>query len=269
MGYRLIALDIDGTLRSEEYPISDRTRTAVKAAADRGAAVTVATGRMYPSVAAVTSRLEITAPIVSFQGAHIADPATGDVLWHRPLVPQMALEALEALHSWEGEVLAYHGDRVYVDKLTPWAKDYVRRNRGRAQVVPDLRPLAARELTRLTAVGQGEKMDGLVLRLKRSLDSRLNIVRSLPHFCEILHPDTGKHKALSWLSHHLAIRREEAIAFGNGPEDAEMLRWAGLGEAVRGAQREVVESADLIAPPIEEDGVAQVLEDLVARGLVG
>ena len=91
MGYRLIALDIDGTIRTNEYAISERTREAVANVRAAGADVTVATGRMFRSAVRASAELELTAPIASFQGAHVADPTTGEVLWHRPLTAAQAV----------------------------------------------------------------------------------------------------------------------------------------------------------------------------------
>ena len=107
MGYKLIALDIDGTIRSEGYDLSDRTRNAISKARDAGAHVTVATGRIYLSALRQSQLLNIKTPIVSFQGAHIADPSTGEVLWHRPLTSELTLEALEALDSWDMQIVGY------------------------------------------------------------------------------------------------------------------------------------------------------------------
>jgi Cof subfamily protein (haloacid dehalogenase superfamily) len=269
MGYRLVALDIDGTIRGADRPVSDRTRRAIERVSQSGAAITLATGRMFRSAMESTAGLNMTTPVISYQGAHIADPVTGEVLWHRPLTPDMALEALGELASWQGEVLAYHADQVYVDKLTPWVEGYGERNRGMVHVVDALKELAPRELTRLVVVGGEDEVRDLELRLKASFDSRLHITRSLPHFCEILHPGAGKHNALAWLCRHLGISQGDTVAFGNGYNDVHMLEWAGLAVAVEGAVGEVLAVADRVAPPMEEDGAASVLEELIERGLVG
>ena len=97
----------------------------------------------------------------------------------------------------------------------------------------------------------------------------LYVTRSLPHFCEILHPEGGKDRALAWLCRRLGVQRGETVAFGNGYNDVRMLRWAGLGVAVADAVPEVLEAADMVAPRTEEDGVAQVLEQLLDQGLIG
>ena len=269
MGYKLIALDIDGTISSNEYPLTERTRKAISGVMESGAVVTLATGRMFRSALAFTSELNITSPIVSFLGAHVADPTTGEVLWHRPLTSAMGSTALEALDTWEGVILAYHDDKVFANMVTPWVEGYAQRNPGQVHVATDLKALAAGELTRLVAVGSEEDIYRLDLRLKATIDSQMHITRSLPYLCEILHPESGKHKALAWLCRHLGVARDQTVGFGNGYEDVHMLRWVGLGVAVGGAVPEVLEVADQVAPPMEEDGAARVLEDLLERGLVG
>ena len=269
MGYKLIALDIDGTIRSVEHPLTGRTRASIDAAREAGAVVTLATGRMFRSAVASTAELDLRSPIVSFQGAHVADPESGEVLWHRPLTESMALAALDALDGWDREIVSYHGDQVFVSKVTPWVEAYSERNRGGVQVVDDLREMASKEPTRLVVVGEEGAVEGLATRLRDQFDSRLHVTRSLPHFCEILHPEGGKHRALAWLCGHFGIEEYQTIAFGNGYNDVDMLRWAGLGVAVGDAVPEALEAADRIAPPMEEDGAAQVIEELLERGLIG
>ena len=208
-------------------------------------------------------------PLVTFQGAVVAEPESGDVLWSRTLTPEMANAALDALSDWPTEVAAYLGNNVYVNKSTPWADGYAERNPGSVHVVEDLRGLADMSLCRLVAVGDEDDVAALHSDLVTTFDSALHITRSLPWLCEILHPEGGKHKALAWLSSRLGVEREETIAFGNGYNDVHMLDWAGLGVAVDGAVDEVLEVADRVAPTLEEDGVARVLEELLAAGQIG
>ena len=269
MAYRLVALDIDGTIRSNDYPVSQRTREAVAAVVEAGAVVTLATGRMFQSALRSSAELDLTSPIASYQGALIADPVTGSVLWHRPLTPAMTWSALDALAPWGLQVLAYHGGQVYVSELTPWVDGYGQRNDVVVNKVRDLRELAAMEFTRLVVVGDEDEIQRLEREMNARFDSRLYVTRSLPHFCEILHPDSGKDKALAWLGGYMGIGREETVAFGNGYNDVKMLEWAGLGVAIGSAVPEVLDVADMVAPPIEEDGAALVLRDLLDRGLIG
>ena len=181
----------------------------------------------------------------------------------------MAEAALDALASCGLEVLAHHGDEVYVSRLTEWVQAYGPRNRVKVNLVGDLMELTLNELTRLVVVGDEGEIERLERDLKARFDGSLYVTRSLPHFCEILHPDGGKDKALAWLCGHLGVRQDETVSFGNGYNDVELLEWAGLGVAIGGAVPQVLDVADRVAPPVEEDGAAQVLEELLDLGLIG
>ena len=269
MTYKLIALDIDGTIRGPDREISDRTRRVIDRVIEAGAVVTVATGRMFESARMSTAALDLRSPIVSYQGAHIADPVTGDVLWHLPLTERQALEALDALDGWQGDVAVYLDNDVYVGEMTPWASAYSERNRRDVLVVDDLRDLAGRGPTRLLAVGGETDVYALERRLNEQFDSRLHVTRSLPTFCEMIHPAGGKHMALEWLCGHLGIDTSSTIAFGNGYNDVHMLEWAALGVAVGDAVPEALSVADRVAPTLDQDGPAHILEELLDQGRIG
>ena len=269
MGYKLIALDIDGTIRSNDHPLSKRTCRALESAREAGAIVTIVTGRMYLSALHVTADLNLQSPVATYQGAHIADPVTHEVLWHQPLTSQMLSDTVDFLDSGGHEILAHHRGHVYVDRLSEWIEAYVERNHVRVNVVDDLRSLGSEGVTRLIVGGQDEAVGEVTATLKSTFDSRLQIVRSLPYFCEVLHPDTGKESALQRLCEMLDVRREDTIAFGNGDEDAAMISWAGLGVAVGDGSPLVIAAANEVAPPLAEDGVAEVVERLLAEDLLG
>lgn len=269
MGYKLIALDIDGTIRNADHPISKRTRDTLNKVIELGAVVTVATGRMFQSAVKTTSGLNLRSPIASFQGAHIADPLTGKVLWHMPLTASMTVEALEALEQWGLEIMAYYEHEVYVEKNSERVESYGIRNEVGVHIVDDLKVLADKLFTRLVVVGGEPEIKEVESQMQTRFGTRLHITRSLPYFCEILHPHGGKHKALEWMCNYLGIEQQETIAIGNGYNDVHMLDWAGLGVAIGGAVEEVLEVADMITDPIEEDGVATMLESLLTRGLIG
>ncbi len=269
MEYKLIALDIDGTIRSNEHPLSKRTCRALEAAREAGAIVTIVTGRMYLSALHVTSDLNLQSPVATYQGAHIADPLTHRVMWHRPLTSQMLCDALDVADSGDNEILAHHRGHVYVGRTSEWIEAYVERNHVRVNVVDDLRSLGEEGVTRLIVGGDDDSVDRATLTLKETFDSRLQIVRSLPYFCEVLHPDTGKDVALERLCKMLGVPREDTVAFGNGDEDAAMISWAGLGVAIGDGTATAKAAADEVAPPLGEDGVAEVVERLLGKGLMG
>ena len=275
MSYKLIALDVDGTIRSIDSPIADRTRSAVEAVRAAGAIVTLATGRAYRSAIVNCAALDIEVPIASSQGAYIANPVSGEVLRHCPLTENMALITIDALETHidrsgaDVQVVAYYPGFMYVDRMSEWAEGYGQRTELAVEVVGNLRDVACKELTRVVAVGGDSEIEILERALRPALSEHVLVMRSLSHFCEILHPEGGKESALEWMCEYFGIQHSETAAFGNGYNDVQMLDWVSLGIAVGDAVPEVLAVADRIAPPFEEHGVAQVLEELLEQGLIG
>ena len=266
--FRLIALDVDGTIRDRGRRISDRTREAIARAQAEGAYVTLATGRTFQSALSAASDLELTCPIITFQGAHVAH-SDGQVLWHTPLTSDMTGVALEALLGrTHFDIMGYFGDDLFVTDESDWAQDYGERNSIPIRVVtPEV--LSTSRLTRIVVRGDEAAVEELESELNDRFNGSLYVTRSLSYFCEILNPTAGKDKAIHWLCRYLNISPSDTLAFGNGYNDVQMLSHAGLGVAVDGAVPEVMRVADMISPSLEDDGVARVIEHLLDRGLVG
>jgi hypothetical protein len=74
---------------------------------------------------------------------------------------------------------------------------------------------------------------------------------------------------LAWLAGHLGVEREEVVAMGNGYEDAPMIEWAGLGVAVSDGAPEAIAAADTVVDPVDRDGAARLVEELVRSGQIG
>ena len=266
--FRLIALDVDGTIRDRDRHISERTRSAIERARENGAYVTLATGRTFLSALSASTDLGLTCPLITFQGAHVAQP-DGEVLWHTPLTSEMTSAALDALTGRsEFDVMAYFGNDVLVMEPSDWTIDYGERNSIPIHVVHQNK-IETGPMTRLVVRGDDDAIESLEVELKARFDGALYVTRSLSYFCEILHPDAGKDKAIEWLCEYLDVSPLDTLAFGNGYNDIQMLSEAGLGVAVDGAVSQAIAVADFVAPSMEEDGVARVLEYLLDGGYVG
>ena len=173
----------------------------------------------------------------------------------------MFTSTLKFLESQAVEVLVYKNNQIYVTSVSPWIEKYVRRNHAQLEVVKDFKFIDAEYLTRIVVVGKDTDIGQIEIDMKAMFDSKLYVTMSLSQFCEILHPEGGKEKALAWLCTHFGIDQHETVAFGNGYNDIGMLEWAHLGIAIEGSPPEVLAVADNIAPPVSEEGVASVLEE--------
>jgi Cof subfamily protein (haloacid dehalogenase superfamily) len=199
-------------------------------------------------------------PVVCYQGAVVAEPATGRFLRHEPIPLGLAREAIEAVVAEGFHLNCYVGDELYVAEVTPEARAYADFQNLEIHPVGDLLAWLDEPPTKLVSVGDPEALDGLELRLKARFDGRLYISKSLPYFLELASPAVTKASGMAFLAEHMGFASERTVAFGDGENDVELLGWAGYAVAVEDAHERVLAVADLVCPGPEEEGVAQVLE---------
>ena len=120
--------------------------------------------------------------------------------------------------------------------------------------------------TKLVVIDDPEVLDELEARMKARFEGRLYISKSLPFFLEFAAPDVTKAAGLEFLAQRLGFTRARTVAFGDGENDVELVDWAGYGIAVANAHERVKAVADLVCPPVDEQGVAQVLEAYLDSG---
>jgi len=201
-------------------------------------------------------------PVICYQGAVVAD-AEGRWLRHEPLPLELARETIEALaeHGYSPNV--YVDDELYVARDSEQAESYARLNRIDFHVVGDLVEWLAQPPTKLVAVGDPDALDGLELAMKARFGAREYISKSLPHFLEFAQAGVTKGAGLDFLSEYLGFTKQQAIAFGDGENDIELVEWPAYGVAVENAHARVKAVADWVCPSAEEQGVAQVIESLL------
>jgi len=218
------------------------------------------TGRMFQSVLPYAREAGIEDPLVCYQGAVVADPRTGKFLRHVPIPLDLAREAIAAVEAEGFPLNVYVDDELYVARETVESETYARFQNLAVHPVGDLLAWLEKPPTKLVSVGDPLKLDGLETRMKARFDGRLYISKSLPHFLEFAHPNVTKGSGLDFLAGLVGFRREETVAFGDGENDVELLEWAGYAVAVANAHPKVLEVADFVCPPVDEEGVAQVIE---------
>jgi len=267
-GYRVVVLDIDGTIVGSDLVLSTRLRAAVDATQATGATVMIATGRILGSALGFARELKTNGPLVCYQGAVTADPSTGEVRRHTRMGGTLAGEALELLDGDSGHLSMLLNDQLYVEEISDWATGYAQRMEQELRVVDSLNDVSDGGPTLILAVDEPEATGARADRLTQHFGDRALVTHSLPHFCEVASPDAGKLRALEIVLEGLGASPEQVVAFGDGVGDAEMLGWAGLGVAVGDAHPTALKSADTLIPGPDADGVAQALEELLDRNLL-
>jgi Cof subfamily protein (haloacid dehalogenase superfamily) len=222
--------------------------------------VIIVTGRMFQSVRPYAQAAGIDDPVVCYQGAVVADPVSGRFLRHEPIPLELAKEAIAALQDEGYPLNCYVDDKLYVAENTSASEAYASFQNLQVHAVGDLLEWLNAPPTKLVAVGDPVELDGLKQRMVDHFDGRMYISKSLPYFLEFANPEVTKAAGLAFLAEHLGFAQESTVAFGDGENDVELLEWAGYAVAVANAHERVLAVADLVCPPVTEEGVAQVIE---------
>ena len=266
---RLIALDIDGTIIGDDHEVAERTTAAVARAMELDVAVSLVTGRMVSSAMRFARDLGLTGPIVGYQGGLIrAMPLPdsrrlGKLLMHTPLPAEAARAILEWTRARGLDPHVNHLERFILRADDPKADDYSAFMGAQAELVPDLLQAIDHPVTKILAVGEPPIPTEVAPLARAEFAGRADVTISHPRFLEFVAPGVSKGRAIRWLARRLRIPLGATLAIGDQWNDLEMLAEVGHGTAMPSAPAEVRAAARYIAAPLEDDGAARMIEDLV------
>ncbi len=266
---RLIALDIDGTLIGDDHVIPDRTLRAVRAAMDRDIAVSLVTGRMVSSALRFAQELGLTGPLVGYQGGLIRampSPDTrrlGRLLVHTPLPAATARSIVTWTRERGLDPHVNHLERFILRADDPRADDYSKFMGAHAELVPDLLEAIRRPVTKVLAVGEPPAPVQVAPLARAAFAGLADVTISHPRFLEFVAPGVSKGRAIRWLARRQRIPLGATLAIGDQWNDLEMIAEVGHGAAMPSAPPEVRAAARYVAPPLNDDGAAALIEQLV------
>ena len=268
----LIALDLDGTLIDDDFVLRPRTIAAIAEARSRGVAVSIVTGRMTTSARPYARELGLTDPIVAYQGALVrelpppsADPRLGRILAHRPLAVDAAREVIAWAKTVGLEPHVNHLEQFIVQRDDPRAEDYSAWLGARAIVVDDLRAWLRHPISKVISVAPASDPipESVLADGRRRFAGRSAVTISHPRFLEFLAPGVSKLVGVRHLARRARVPLGRVLAIGDQFNDLEMLAGVGHGAAMPQAPADVLAAARYVAPPVGEEGAAQLIERLV------
>lgn len=263
MKYKLLVLDLDGTLTNSQKQITDVTKQAIAAAIQRGVKVVLASGRPTYGVAPLADALELDKHhgyVLSYNGGEIIDWETKEMMYKNLLDPEVlpylyhcAKDNGFAIVTYDNEyVLTEHPDDEYVLKEALL-------NVMEIKKVDNFLDAVRHPIAKCLIVGEPTRLAVLEKEMYEHLKDRMGVFRSEPYFLELVPKGIDKAMSLSVLLSKLGITQAETIAMGDGFNDLSMIRFAGLGIAMANAQLVVRENADFVTRSNDEDGVAYAI----------
>lgn len=268
MKYKLLVLDVDGTLLNDEREISKRTLAALLKVQQMGVRIVLASGRPTYGLMPLAKTLELGnygGFVLSYNGCQIIKAQNGKILFERRINPEM-LPYLEKKARKNGfAIFTYHDDTLITDSPD---NEYIKNE----ALLNNLKIIREDEFStaidfapcKCMLVSDKEKaLIGLEQHWEKRLTGTLDAFRSEPYFLEVVPCGVNKANTLGALLEHLGVTREEVIAVGDGVCDVTMLQLAGMGVAMGHSQDSVKVCADYVTASNEEDGVALAVEKLI------
>lgn len=268
MKYKLLVLDVDGTLLNDEREISKRTLAALLKVQQMGVRIVLASGRPTYGLMPLAKTLELGnygGFVLSYNGCQIIKAQNGEILFERRINPEM-LPYLEKKARKNGfAIFTYHDDTLITDSPD---NEYIKNE----ALLNNLKIIREDEFStaidfapcKCMLVSDKEKaLIGLEQHWEKRLAGTLDAFRSEPYFLEVVPCGVNKANTLGALLEHLGVTREEVIAVGDGVCDVTMLQLAGMGVAMEHSQDSVKVCADYVTASNEEDGVALAVEKLI------
>lgn len=279
----MLALDIDGTLVGPDVLLSERITAAIGEAVRRGVRVSLATGRMPSSAVVFANQLGLSEPIIGHQGAvvrampEVPGRAAGEagggttpfrgrvgrLLHHEPMRPEVIREALAWCVANGLDPHVNHLERILVQEGDPHFADYSAYLGKQAEVVPDLAAAIRRPMSKVISVGVPPRPMELIAEARRVFAGRATATVSHPRFLEFTAPGVSKGRAVAWLARRSRVPMSQVLTMGDALNDLEMIVAAGHGAGMATAPDEVRLAARYIAAPVQVDGAARLIEDLV------
>jgi hypothetical protein len=268
--FRLLALDLDGTLLSSDKRISARNRLALEAVRRRGVRLVVVTGRRYPAARRVLAGLGTDLPLVLHNGALIIEDQA--VRRCRPLTRECARRAIGVGRESGADPVVHRGysgeGELLVETVAPsnvLLQRYLDMSGPAVVRVRDLAVALDDDPIQVMFGGSIREVEDLAPRLELALGREARLERTLyPEqgvgILDVLNPTVGKAEALTFLRQGWGLHARETLAIGDNWNDHEMLKQAGLGLVMGNADPATLRLGLPVLPRNDQDGVAVALE---------
>lgn len=264
---RLIASDIDGTLLDRNHRVPRRNRDAVARAVQQGAYFALSTGRPFRWIAPVLEQLPVRPVCVTSNGAVLYDSAEDRVMAAHELSPAALAEVVDVAQTVLGSV-GFGAERAggsladAVEDLFVVERHYSENALFEGFGVVSMGELVGQPAVKFLIRNTDYSAPELYDLISPHIDPELaHVTYSINEgMLEVAAPKVTKRRGVEWLADYAGVDQAEVIAFGDMPNDIEMLTWAGCGVAMENAHPEVKAAADAVTVANHQAGVAKVLE---------
>lgn len=286
--YKLVAIDLDGTMLNSYGMVTENTKKAIKEAMNKGAEVIIASGRPIDSIKTIAKEIDSRKFFIAGNGALIYDIKNDEVIYDKYMKKQKILEMIKIC---EENSITYN---VYTDKtilatalkynVLYYHKENLKKQENKKtniSIVKDMyeyvKNMKEEKFLKMTICDENKTIFNSIIRKLREIEeievldvlhmSRKIIkqgTEEIPieyYYTEISSKNVDKWNAIEFLMEKLQIKKEEVMTIGDNINDKKMLKEAGLGVAMKGSAPDVLEVAKEITDTNNNEGVAKILQE--------
>ncbi|QAA34595.1 Cof-type HAD-IIB family hydrolase [Clostridium manihotivorum] len=275
MSYKLVCIDMDGTLLNNKKKISSYNKEMLQKAHDKGVHIVITTGRIFNNALHYSNLLGVKSPVIATNGAIIREKDKGVVIYKNALSTETCLRLLELSQKSGVKMHFYTTDRIFASS----------RLHGVALKLFMSLPLPKDLRLKIRYVGKKEEWEEVFnhhkdefvkcivfspsrstlknFRKELAAFDDISITSSGSNNVEILNKDVSKGKAVEVLANYYGISRDEIMCIGDNENDIPMIKYAGLGVAVSNGIKELKDVADYITDTNDRDGVGKAIEKFI------
>lgn len=270
--YKLIAIDIDGTLLNDRLEITEEVKNTITEAKGQGIKVVLCSGRPIVGMRSYIKALNLDEDgdyAIAYNGAFVQDSHTNQVVAELSLtyddlvkLHDLSIELKSPMQFFDATDLYTPNNKISQFTVLEASLSKIPLNYCPVSDVP-----TSISIPKIMFIDEPEILQHTIQSLPADLKDEYTIVQSAPHFLEFVHPHASKGNAVKKLAEQLGIKQEEVMTIGDNGNDLSMIQYAGCGVAMENAIPELKAAADFQTRSNNEDGVAYAIEKLALEPL--
>ena len=268
--YKLIAIDVDGTLVTDEKKLTQKTIEVIKEALKKDIKIVISTGRSFYRLEKFIDALDLRSEnqcTICLNGGIIIENLTKEVLYSKNLEAEEVEELIQLGKALRLPIMIYTKDNQYVETIPEVVRKNTENLKGMHLKVVNFNQLNFTKpqnyIYKVCFIDKPEKITEKRELISKEILEKYEITSSVPEYLEIVKKGIKKSEAIKVVMEKYDIKKEEVMAIGDGENDIEMLDFAGLGIAMENASDFVKEFANDVTTSNNHDGVANAIEKYV------
>lgn len=260
--FKMIAIDIDGTLLNKDKKILFETKQDIKEAYNKGIIICICTGRAYPAAKRYVDELCLDIPLILYNGSRILMNNGAEIIFNKTIDKEVSNSVFDIINMNDGTFCFWKEDTLYFNKNNEYTAYYEKLTGIKPTIIIDYDESIFTNINKFLWFDTPENLMFIKNNILNNV-AGIDCFKSQNYILEIVPTGINKGEAIKFLANYYNIDISEVIAIGDDENDVSMIMAAGLGVAMKNAKDCVKEVADYISSSNEENGVGKVINKFI------